>query len=114
MKPFVLLVAFVFICPSCAKEAAFHRQYRDLISRASSDAERRTRQFEYRLLCLAENGALAKDFTTQDGVDEFEAWMLASIYLHENFGACCDLALPERREATWIVRTAIDLPSREG
>jgi hypothetical protein len=98
----------------CAEKAPFHREYRGLIARASTPEERRHSELQYELLCVAEKNQLSVHFKPQDGVSEFEAWMLAKVYSGEEIGACLDIGLPERRGHNWEVSTFVGRPGKEG
>lgn len=76
--------------------------------------ERRRSELDYQLLCAAERGPLAKQLNLKDGVDEFEAWMLTTVYALDEIGACLDLGLPQRRQQGWAVATFVGRPGKDG
>jgi len=48
-----------------------------------------------------------KRFRTLDGVDQFEAWLLASEYFPLNFGVCGDVGLPQKEGGKWMIPTFV-------
>jgi hypothetical protein len=114
VKKTISILLLLTALNGCAEKAAFHREYRDRIARASTEEERHHNELEYRLLSLAEKGSLSAHFNALDGVTEFEAWLLAKTYAGEEIGACLDLGLPVLRARGWEVRTLIGRPAKEG
>ncbi len=53
-------------------------------------------------------------FRASDGVDRYEAWMLATTYYGVVFGSCGGVGLPQRSGAHWSVPIGIGSTARPG
>jgi hypothetical protein len=73
-----------------------------MIKHARSESEKTLLVFEKRLYKSAREDRLLDLFSTEDGVDNYEAWLLAKAYSEETFGSCGRVGLPERKGAVWV------------
>jgi len=48
-----------------------------------------------------------------DGIDQFEAWVMARLYLSETQGVCSDIALPVKEGQAWMIPTWVGRRGRE-
>jgi len=81
----------------------FRKDILDGIASARNEKERRLYEYDLRLLDL---GEVTDDITSlvklNDGIDEFEALLIARAYFGWQFGSCGMVELPERNAERWI------------
>lgn len=100
-----------------------HREIVDEEARATRDAEfalmrANAKTPEEKLLIsywtrTSENGALKEArlrYRGSDGVDQFEAWLVATSYFTEIFGICGVVGLPRKEGAGWRVSASVGSP----
>jgi hypothetical protein len=84
------------------------RYYKDLIASSPDGAERSIAAFEIRILKHSEGEEpLSTMIDYGDGIDEFEAFLIARVYFVTMIGACGSVGLPELIGTTWVVPISI-------
>jgi hypothetical protein len=100
-----------------AREEAAEQLERDIkwmYANAKTPDEKLRVKFEDRIARPGDYEKERKRIRVIDGVDQFEAWMLAHEYFGQNFGICGGLALPVREDDRWRVPVAIGSSARPG
>ncbi len=88
--------------------AEVRRDIRLAIAAAKSPAQRMLYIYEWRIFEHSERfGTITGLVTLQNGIDEFEALVLAKIYLFRHIGLCTHISLPTLHEDVWSVPIAL-------
>jgi hypothetical protein len=114
VKMLVCLLVLSFTLGGCARKAPFHAEYAELIREAKTPREKLLHTLDYRLLCYTERNELEQHLVLSDGIDQFEAWMLAKVFISENIGACNDLEPPEMTAGQWRIRYRLGREPKDG
>ena len=102
----ILLAALALV--GCSDDKQYHRSRHAAAAKAD---QRRYVDLESRFMRAAEQGKLSASFKAEDGVDEFEAWLVARTYVLKDIGACIDVGLPARCGGDWMIPVFV---GREG
>ena len=86
-------------------KAELRREMKEAIASATNPKERKLYEYESRMFEHAEKtGEIVSLLQLSDGVDDFEALLIAKVYFSWQFGLCGFVALPEREGDDWVVR----------
>ena len=87
--------------------AKMRQDMKDAIAAARDPKERKLYEYEFRMFEHAEKtGEIVSLVHLADGVDDFEALLLAKAYFSWEFGACGFVNLPEKDDGIWRVSIA--------
>ncbi len=90
--------------------AEARRNFRQAIATAQSPDRRTVLIYEWRLFEHSARFGTTKGLvTSQNGIDEFEALVLAKVYLSRHIGLCTHISLPTLQEDVWSVPIAVGL-----
>jgi hypothetical protein len=94
--------------------AEYRRMYREAISVARSESERKFAVYESRIFeHAARFGTITSLVTPQGGIDEFEALVLAKAYVTVHVGSCIHIGTPELHGNTWTIALATGREAKE-
>lgn len=80
------------------------RLFEEAVENAKTPKEKTLALFEQRIYKLAKKKTPIEEiFIPKDGIDQFEAFVLAHAYFAQTFGACGAVDLPEKKEDFWYV-----------
>ncbi len=71
-------------------------------SKGTSTYDKKLAFFEYRI-CRKNILRELESFSVSDGIDEFEAWLLATLYREREFGVCGRCHVPTQNDHSWEV-----------
>jgi len=75
------------------------------INNPSDDLRSQTAALELRLVRhLKKRSKVGAIISLGDGIDQFEAWLLAWYFKEQAIGSCSDLGVPTREGANWIIK----------
>ncbi len=84
-----------------------HSLQKAMVSGATEE-KRRYAGLEYRMLKEMHDGRKIVDiFQSKDGIDQFEALLLAKVYFMGDFGFCGSVGLPTRKGNEWIIPISV-------
>lgn len=81
---------------------------------AKTDDDRALIEFGARTHGSAAYQEAISSIRVSDGIDQFEAWLLAGMYFGENFGVCGVVRLPKLEGSRWRVPFGAGFPPRRG
>ncbi len=94
------------------QEEEMERLFKEAMSSDRPEKERRYVSYEYRIFKEMKAGRPIESlFHPEDGIDEFEALLLAKDYFSWQFGACGGIEMPQKESGMWVVRIS---SGREG
>lgn len=97
----------------CGTDAATDGLQNEADANVRTDSERTLVLYEQRLAEYARKRAdVSELFQPADGIDQFEALLLAKAYFLKNFGLCGVVGLPEKVAGEWIVAMSVGLPCK--
>jgi hypothetical protein len=82
--------------------------FKSAIAETADQDRKRLYEYEYRIFDHVIVGrTLVSLVSLEDGVDQFEAFVIARSYLARTFGACADVYLPRRIAGEWVSEIAV-------
>ena len=95
------------------QEEEMERLFKEAMASDRPEKERRYAGYEYRMFKEMKAGkSIESLFHPSDGIDEFEALLLAKDYFSWQFGVCGWVDMPQRESGTWVVRISSGRESR--
>jgi hypothetical protein len=92
----------------------YRRLYQEANSDARSELERKMAIYEHRMFEHALRfGTITALVRPHDGIDEFEALVLAKAYVPMHVGLCVYVGIPELREDMWTLAFATGREARK-
>jgi hypothetical protein len=101
-----LIPVLFVICATAfgAPGSDMDRLYDEAVANAKTPKEKTLALFEQRIHKLAKKKTgIEEIFIPKDGVDQFEAFVLAHAFFAQNFGGCGAVDLPEKKGDFWFV-----------
>jgi len=92
----------------CRQKAAWEKRFEEELAIQTTEEARTWVEFRYRR-AQAEH-ARQGTFDSSDGVDKFEAWILADEYRQCVYGICGRTMVPESQQGRWVVLVAVGDP----
>jgi hypothetical protein len=87
------------------QDEEMERLFKEAMANDRPEKERRYAGYEYRMFKDLRAGKTVDSmFQPADGLDEFEALLLAKEYFSWQFGVCGWVDMPERQGSDWVVR----------
>ena len=90
----LIVISLLFATAGCTRHADLVKRCDARIAHAPNAEQRTLRVYEKRMIIADAEDRLDKEFQPADGVDDYEAWLLASAYLPEEVTLCGDIGAP--------------------
>lgn len=108
MKKLLTLLAVVTALTGCREKTEWERRLERNLAIQETEEGKKFVTFRYRRALAYENKQEA--FSPLDGIDEFEAWVLADEYRDCVYGICGSTRIPEFIDGKWKVLIAVGDP----
>jgi len=109
-----IYIALLLFSAGCQHQTEAEREYDKRIAAATDPEQKTLLIFTKRVAVACEDRKISELFRVSDGVDAFEAWLLAYAYLPTEVTMCGDVGVPRREGTTWIVPTYVGREARLG
>jgi hypothetical protein len=108
VKKFIPITILLCSVALGSPESDQDKLFDDAVANAKTEKDKTLAIFEQRIHRNARKKTdISEVFRPKDGVDQFEAYVLALAYFSRNFGACGAVYLPEKKGDHWVVEAVV-------